>query len=84
MHTLLQRFLPVLLIVFICCSSAFAQIGGMVKNPANLTPIADVNINILNELTGTSTNEEAGFLLIGPHFRLKFNFLRLVSKPYPY
>ncbi len=63
MQTLLQRFLPVLLIVFFCCSSAFAQIGGIVKNPSNLSPIADVNINILNELTGTSTNEDGRFFI---------------------
>lgn len=77
MHTLLQRFLPVLLIVFICCSSAFAQIGGMVKNPANLTPIADVNINILNELTGTSTNEEGRFFIDWTTFPVEVQFSAL-------
>lgn len=63
MPKLLQRFLPVLLIVLFCCSALHAQIGGIVKNPETLTPIADVNIGIINQTTGSSTNDEGLFFI---------------------
>jgi outer membrane receptor protein involved in Fe transport len=77
MLKLLRQLLPVLLIVFLCCSSAYGQIGGLVKNPDNLLPIADVNINIVNQITGTSTNEEGRFFIDWNTFPVEVEFSAL-------
>ncbi len=77
MPTLLQRILPTLMIVFLCCFNAVAQIGGVVKNLEDLNPIADVNIKILNYEAGTSSDNLGRFFIDWKNFPVELEFSAL-------
>lgn len=84
MHQLLQRFLQVLLIVFVCYTPITAQIGGIVKNSQTLAPIPDVNISVIHSLTGTSSNENGQFFIEWNVFpaQLQFSALGFETKEF--
>ena len=63
MPKLLIHFKLVLLIFIFCCSSVFGQFGGLVKSAHDLQPISDVNITVINESAGTSTNKSGKFYI---------------------
>jgi len=77
MPHLLQRFLLVLLIVFSFSGLLSAQIGGIVKNSEDLTPISDVNISILTYNSGTSTDAEGQFFIDWGIFPVELQFSAL-------
>jgi|GEM_PF-1982743 len=77
MPHLLQRFLLVLLIVFSFSGLLSAQIGGIVKNSEDLTPISDVNISILTYNSGTSTNADGQFFIDWGIFPVELQFSAL-------
>ena len=74
MLNLLRQLLTALLLVFIYCNFTFAQIGGVVVHSTTLTPIANVNVNILNELGGTSTNKDGRFFINWSNFPIEVEF----------
>ena len=82
MPKLLIHFKLVLLILFFCCSSVFGQFGGLVKSAHDLQPISDVNITVINESAGTSTNKSGKFYIDWDVFPLEVEFSALGYKTF--
>lgn len=82
MPKLLIHFKLILLILFFCCSSVFGQFGGLVKSAHDLQPIPDVNITIINESAGTSTNKSGKFFIDWDVFPLEVEFSALGYKTF--
>ena len=66
----------------VCYCSTFGQFGGLIKSAQDLHPIANVNIYIINELAGSSTNKEGKFLIEWSKFPIEVEFSAIGFKTF--